>query len=131
VPHTDRDLYIKQFEAGEYLKDLRTERALTLDQLSNKLGISKTYLHEIERGKKVPADALMREIATFFDINEPDLFQRFGKIPLHVTELLEAVPEFQTFLANIEKNKNLTKEDKLDFVGEIEHVYNKYLKGRK
>lgn len=124
----NRDKIIQRMEAGEFLAELRNKQGLSLVQLSKQLGISPTYLNEIEKGKKVPADELLREIASYHHVPEADLFQRFGKIPLAVNELLEDLPHLQIVLAQAEK---LTKEEKYDFVEEIERVYNKYIRSRR
>jgi transcriptional regulator with XRE-family HTH domain len=127
----NRDKLIQRFEAGEYLASLRNEKGLSLVITSKQLGISPTYLNEIEKGKKVPADELLRGIANYYDIPETDLFQRFGKIPLLVNELLVDVPELQKVLARVEADRKLTREEKFDFAEEIERVYMRYIRGKK
>lgn len=43
---------------GEYLKQCRTERGLTLEACSMAAGISKSYLHDLEGNKSVPSLAI-------------------------------------------------------------------------
>ncbi len=40
---------------GERIKHVRAERRLTLEKLSERVGISRNFLWEIEDGRKVPA----------------------------------------------------------------------------
>ena len=60
-----------RFIFGLKLKQLRAENSLSLSQLSEKTGISKSYLNEIEKGKKYPKpekiDALAEALGTSYD----------------------------------------------------------------
>lgn len=47
---------------GERIKYTRTKQGLTLEKLSEKVGISRNFLWEIEDGRKAPA------ITTFYNI---------------------------------------------------------------
>jgi transcriptional regulator with XRE-family HTH domain len=114
------DQVLRAIKVGEYLAKLRAKKGLSLATLSKEL---------IEKGKKIPADELLRGIANYHNIPEAELFQRFGKIPLQASELLESMPELQMLLARMESDKKLTKEQKYDFMQEIERVYTRYIRG--
>ncbi len=49
---------------GEKLKNLRTTRALTLDDAAAMTGVSKPMLSQIERGKSIPTVTMLWKIAT-------------------------------------------------------------------
>lgn len=51
------------------LRKLRKERGLTLDQLANKLGTTKSTLSRYETGKREPKLDLVNELANFFDVS--------------------------------------------------------------
>jgi len=55
---------------GDFLHDLRLEKNLTLRQAGNELGISFVYISEIEAGKRIPSEKILK------------LFSRFYSIPL-------------------------------------------------
>lgn len=58
---------------GEYIYRIRKERGYTLSQLADRVGISKSYLSNIERNiKQNPSIHIMEKIATALsiDINE-------------------------------------------------------------
>ena len=50
-------------ELGARLLRLRTERAVTLDQLAERTGFSKGYLSRIENGKKTPPLGTLARVA--------------------------------------------------------------------
>ena len=52
----------------EALKTMRVFHDLTQKDLADRLGISKSYLSEIENGKKVPALNLLEQYADIFEV---------------------------------------------------------------
>ena len=66
------------FDVGARIKELRTERGLTVNGLANKAGISQSFLRDIELGNKQPTveyleyicDALKVSLVDFFDVRE-------------------------------------------------------------
>jgi transcriptional regulator with XRE-family HTH domain len=59
------------------LKSLRKFNRMTQEELSSKLGISRSYLCEIEKGKKNPTLELIYKYSEVFDI-EPCLILQFS-----------------------------------------------------
>jgi transcriptional regulator with XRE-family HTH domain len=53
---------------SEALRLIRVFHDLTQKELAEKLGISKSYLSEIESGKKTPTFDLLNRYSEFFDI---------------------------------------------------------------
>lgn len=54
---------------GLKLKELRSEHGYSLSALSAKTGISKSYLNEIEKGKKYPKTEKITRLAKVFNVN--------------------------------------------------------------
>ena len=46
---------------GKIFKDLRDNKQLTLIELSEKTGVSKSYLHDIENEKIAPSDKIIEK----------------------------------------------------------------------
>lgn len=59
---------------GEKIKTARTDKKLTLEALSEKLGISRNFLWEIEAGRKAPAIQTLNNIAKELNISIDYLF---------------------------------------------------------
>ena len=83
-----KEIAFKKIIAGNHLKNIRLEKDLTLSEASKYINISPTYLSDIEHGRKLPSDATIKSIVDFYEIDEIDLFNIFGKISLTVKELL-------------------------------------------
>ncbi len=55
-------------ELGEKLKDLRLQSRITIKELSQRSGVSKSLLSQIERGASVPTVTKLKQIAKAFDV---------------------------------------------------------------
>lgn len=53
---------------GETLKKLRQDRGLTQEDVINKLGISQTYLSQLERDRKEPSGEMLRKICKLYKV---------------------------------------------------------------
>ena len=116
---------VRQILAGGYLQKLRAERNLRLVDVSSAANISPNYLSEIEKGKKVPSEVTIRELADFFKIEEVELFEKFGKIPLTIAEELHENKKLQSTLIQIRKSKRITEDQKQEM---YDHLYTMYKK---
>lgn len=74
------------------LKEVRTERGLTIDELSAKSGTSKGFLSDVERNKKSPSAAKLELIAKCLDCSLIDLID-VPELPPELRRLLSVVRE--------------------------------------
>ena len=62
------EVEMKKF--GSYLKQIRLEKRLSLRQVEKEIGISNSYLYQIERGERnVPKLEILRKMATLYDVS--------------------------------------------------------------
>jgi transcriptional regulator with XRE-family HTH domain len=125
---TERELYLMRFDAGQYLKELRGER--TLSAICKLLKVTPAHLSEIERGR-LPTDHLISLLASIYEVDEDDLFRRFGKIPIMATTEVANNPALQNTLAEIARNKKLTAAQKSKLYEDIHSSYVRFIKGLK
>lgn len=59
---------------GDTLRYLRVFNDYTAVQLSDELGLSQSYISEIENGKKVPTLQVIEKYAEFFNIKPSTIF---------------------------------------------------------
>lgn len=111
---------------GEFLNMKRTEAKITIRSFANAVGISPSFLCDLENGsrafpaksKKTP-DLLERMVATLnLNDNDAKLFKDYAeqsmlsgnRIPSEISNYLQRVPEAQQAL-RLAKDKSVTKED--------------------
>ena len=59
---------------GNYIRDLRKQKNLTLHQVSKKTDIDSPLLSKIERGERLPTNQQIINISFCFGTSESDLF---------------------------------------------------------
>lgn len=57
------------------IKEIRENKNMTLLELSEKTGISKSHLNYIERGIKEPTLSVLVKIALALEVDEKDLYE--------------------------------------------------------
>lgn len=95
----------KDNEIGEFVTRLRAKRGLSMAQLAARVGVNSMYLSQVERGTRLPSDEMIQNVADFFKLDENDLFEMVGRVPLVVREELEN----QTLLQKVLKEMITTK----------------------
>jgi transcriptional regulator with XRE-family HTH domain len=69
----------KQF--GRILRDLRTSRKLTQEELAERAGMDVTYLSDLERGRWNPSLAMIVDLANGLGIHPSDLLKDIKSSP--------------------------------------------------
>ncbi len=124
---------------GLKLKQKRSEAGISLDELAHKVGISKSYLNEIEKGKKYPKTPKVAMLAEALNTSYDELvslnldkqwapltymlnsnflqhlpLEHFGLEPAKIVEVIANAPSKANALINtlieIARNYNMTQE---------------------
>ena len=78
---------VNNIENGYYLSKLRNKVGLRLIDVADKLGLNNaSFLSDIERGRKVPNEELLRKLSVIYGVDEIEFSSRFGKISFTVIE---------------------------------------------
>lgn len=103
---------------GKYIYNIRKSQGYTLSELANRVGISKSYLSNIERDlKQNPSIQVMERIAAALQVDLNQLLQSNGdmqKEQLLEKEWIDFVQEF--------KNKGIEKEQLEDYKILVEFI---------
>lgn len=70
----DKLTQTEMFQLGARLRDLRTGRGWTQDELARRAGLSKSYLSRIEDGERQPSLASLLSLAQAYGISVASLF---------------------------------------------------------
>jgi len=106
---------------GNYIKDKRLESKWSLRSLAGKIGITATYLNDIETGNRPapPEDKLMQIAKTFnIDLDKKELYMYFdlaaktrNTIPIDVEKFLMVNPMFIDFIRKLTSQQLITVRD--------------------
>ena len=75
-------------ELGEYLKKSRNIKGLSLREVNKLTDISYSHLNMIENGKRNVTPALLKNLATLYNLDYIDLYEKAGYIDLIEDEKL-------------------------------------------
>lgn len=103
---------------GELVTKLRAKRGLSMAQLAARVGVNSMYLSQVERGTRLPSDEMIQNLADFFKLDENDLFEMMGRVPLIVREELENQTLLQKVLKEMTTIK-LSEQKKQDIYQEF------------
>lgn len=107
---------------GEKLKQLRSESKMTQKALGKKLGVSESFINEIECGRKVANEAIINRISKIFgksldDVNmyseeEPETVKKQKTVEFKTSSKKENINEvWEDALSSILKNVPVYKKD--------------------
>ena len=65
-------------ELGDYLRELRTRKRLSLREVEDTSEASSSYLSQVEQGKRQPSADLLRKIAPAYGTSVRDLLTKAG-----------------------------------------------------
>ncbi|WP_407312119.1 helix-turn-helix domain-containing protein [Desulfosporosinus sp. SB140] len=119
--NAEREQLLRQFDAGQHLKQLRGDRPLS--EISKLMNVSKGYLSEVERGIRLPSDHFIGEIAKVYNTDVDDLFFRWGKIPILSYHVIAENKKLAKTIAEISRRKGLTDEQKERLCDSIHKAY--------
>lgn len=69
---TTQKAYVRRMKYR--IREHRTKRGWTLDQLADEVGTSKGYLSDLERGKRTGGIEMIRSIAQALKVSEAEIF---------------------------------------------------------
>ena len=96
-------MYFNQIEFGKRIKNLRTDRNITQDQLAEELNISCRHLRNIENGAKASSYDILLTISELFNVSTDyllkgnehtysDLKRRLESVMRDLEEIHDGIP---------------------------------------
>ena len=80
---------MKKEDFGACLRVQRKAKGLTIEQLAEQLGLSATFLGDVERGDKAPSLQTIQKIITVLDVSADSLFPHGENTTLDVRPFKE------------------------------------------
>ena len=85
---------------GERIKEVRTNKGLTQEQFSGKIGLSRNYVARIEIGERLPSDRTIKDICREFGVDELWLRTGIGEAFSVPTREEEMTKLFKSLMAD-------------------------------
>ncbi|MBI4090739.1 MAG: helix-turn-helix transcriptional regulator [Candidatus Komeilibacteria bacterium] len=75
---------------GQYIRELRDQRDLSLREFAKKLGCSAAFLSDIELGRRYPSETVLQDMARILKVSVDDLKARDVRPPIEEIKRITA-----------------------------------------
>lgn len=109
------DNFMPTVTLGQFIKECRQKKGISLRKLAKAVGISPTMMSKIEHDEKgfKAGEQTLVKIADSLDVNSVELLARAGKIPSDVKEVFLQEPQGFAKLLRFFKTDQLTGNQKI------------------
>jgi transcriptional regulator with XRE-family HTH domain len=95
---------------GQYIRELRDKRDISLREFAKKLECSAAFLSDIELGRRYPSDKILTDIATLLGVSVEELKARDVRAPLEELKRLTATDPRYAFAFRTVIEKKVSPE---------------------
>lgn len=117
-------------KAGEELRKLRLNTGLSVFKVAKAIHISGNYLSEIERGEKEPSDIVLDSLASFYKVDNSDIFALYNRVAPSEALFLTNNTSLRKTLTQIATDKRITDEERESVFSELNVLYQKLLENK-
>ena len=106
---------------GEIIREARIAKEMSLREATKLLGITPSYLSDIENDRRVPAEEVLRNIAKLLDLDFDHLMALAGRFGDNAERYMKKQPVAGALFRRITDN-NLQEEDLRDLLKRAEQL---------
>lgn len=108
---------------GEELRKIRLERKKKVNEIANDIGVSKTYISEIERDRKIPSVEIVKKISKAYNVEQSYLYKGFKLIPKEMMDEIIKNEYLYDLIFALSFEKKMSEEHKSKFYQELWQLY--------
>ena len=123
------DEYEKYVKASARLRELRKTTGQSIFAVGRAIGVSGSYISQIENGKRPASDSVLVALAELYGVDKNELFGYYGRMTDDAIERIMDIPALRRLFTKITSKSNLTPEELeayiSDFKEAAQELYNK------
>ena len=120
----------KNAKAGAKLKELRKATGKSIFKIAREIGISGSYLSQIETGKRPASDGVLISLAELYGVDKNELFGYYGKMTDDAIDKIMQIPELRRLFTQITSKKKMSQEDLEAYLSDFKEAAERlYVKG--
>ena len=108
---------------GNELRGVREDRRVQVQEVARDVGVSSTYISDIERNIKVPSGELIEKLSEVYGIPRCRLYRGFYVVTNPMIVQLCGSNGLYDILFYLSENDNVSQEAKEAFYIEVERLY--------
>lgn len=114
---------------GTYIRSARLSRKVSLRQLAAAVGVTASYISDIENDRRVPSEEVLERIARQLELDLDELFARTGRLDQDTEEYLKRSPAAVRLFRRIAR-QGLDEADLAELERRAEHLGQRKKEGR-
>lgn len=113
--------------AGTKLRELRKSTGKSIFKVGREIGVSGSYISQVERGSCAASDAVLVAMANLYGVDKKELFDLYIRIENEEANRLVANPALRKVFTQVSADKKLSQDEKDEIVKELQRIADKYL----
>lgn len=101
----------KNVRAGARLRELRNAKGQSVFKVGRAIGVSGSYISQIENGKRPASDGVLVSLAELYGVDKSELFGYYGKMSDDAVEKIMQVPELRRLFTKITSKERMKPEE--------------------
>ena len=112
--------------AGEKLKEYRKQTGLSIFKVGRQIGVSGSYVSQVENGKRPASDAMLVAMAELYGVDKKELFNLYKKMPNDEITTIMQHPELRQLFLDVTNDKKFNPEKLSKIIEEFKLMANHY-----
>ncbi len=112
----------KNAKAGARLRELRKATGQSIFKVGRAIGVSGSYISQIENGKRPASDGVLIALAELYGVDKNEIFGYYGRMTDDAIEKIMQVPELRQLFTQVTSNKKLSPEDLEAYISDFKEA---------
>jgi transcriptional regulator with XRE-family HTH domain len=109
---------------GDQVRDARVEAGISLRELARQLERAPSYLNDIEHGRRVPSEEVLKSLAEALHLDAGRLMTSAGRVGSDTTAYMQSVPEAGVLFRKV-SGANLSPGDLQQLIKQADRIITK------
>lgn len=112
----------KYVKAGARLRELRKKTGQSIFAVGRSIGVSGSYISQIENGKRPASDSVLVALAELYGVDKNELFGYYGRMTDDAIEKIMDIPALRRLFTKITSKGNLSPEELEAYISDFKEA---------
>ena len=112
--------------AGKKLQEYRKQTGLSIFKVGRQIGVSGSYISQVENGKRPASDAMLIAMADLYGVDKKELFDLYNKMPNDEVATIMQHPELRQLFLDVTNDKKFDAQKLSSVIQEFRKMSEEY-----
>ncbi len=112
--------------AGKKLQEYRKQTGLSIFKVGRHIGVSGSYISQVENGKRPASDAMLMAMADLYGVDKKELFDLYKKMPNDEVATIMQHPELRQLFLDVTTDKKFDAQKLSSIIQEFRKMAEEY-----